>query len=193
MRIVLTAAMVAAAIHAAAWGLTNRSANPADVDNPISYVSYSPYLKGEDPRTHRQTIPAEQIEGDLAAVAGVAQGVRIYSTIDGLDQVPDIAAKLGLNVILGSWVGDTEERDRSELEEVVQIAKQHRNVRSVLVGNEVLTRAERTPDELIALIQKAKKQVRVPVSTGEIWNIWLEQPKLVGETIETLVRENWPV
>ena len=179
MRIVLTAAMVAAAIHAAAWSLTDRSANPADIDSPISYVSYSPYLKGEDPRTHRQTIPAEQIEGDLAAIAGVAQGVRIYSTIDGLDQVPDIAAKLGLNVIAGSWVGDTEERDQSELAEVVQIAKQHRNVRSVLVGNEVLTRAERTPDELIALIQKAKKQVRVPVSTGEIWNIWLEQPKLV--------------
>lgn len=179
MRIVLTAAVVAAAIQAASWHLTDRAVAPADLEAPIDYVSYSPYLQGEDPRTHRQIIPPEQIEADLGAIANVAQGVRVYSTIDGIDQVPAIAAKLGLNVIVGSWVGDTDERDRSELDEVVQIAKQHRNVRSVLVGNEVLTRAERTPDELIALIQKAKKQVRVPVSTGEIWNIWLEQPKLV--------------
>ena len=63
---------------------------------------------------------------------------------------------------------------------MVQLAKQHRNVRSVLVGNEVLLRAERTPDELIALIQKVKKQVRVPVSTGEIWYEWMENPKLVS-------------
>ena len=144
MRIVLTAAMVAAAIHAAAWSLTDRSANPADVENPISYVSYSPYLKGQDPRTHRQIIPAEQIEADLSAIADVAQGVRTYSVVDGIDQVPAIANKLGLNVMLGAWVGDTEERDKFEMETVVQLARQHRNVKAVLVGNEVLMRGERT-------------------------------------------------
>ena len=180
MRIVLTAAVVAAAIHAAAWYLTDQSVTPADLETPIDYVSYSPYLQGADPRTHRQIIPAEQIEGDLAAVAGVAQGVRTYSVIDGIDQVPEIAGKLGLNVALGAWVGDTPERDKAEVEEVIQLAKQHRNVRSVLVGNEVLLRGERTPEELIALIQKTKKQVRVPVSTGEIWYLWMENPKLVS-------------
>jgi exo-beta-1,3-glucanase (GH17 family) len=180
MRIVLTAAAVAAAIHAAAWYMTDRSAKPSDLENPIDYVSYSPYLRGEDPKTHRQTIPAEQIEQDLRAVSGVAQGVRTYSTIDGIDQVPDIAAKLGLNVALGAWVGDTPERDKAETQEVVQLSKQHRNVRAVLVGNEVLLRTERTPEELIQQIQKVKKQVRVPVSTGEIWYLWLENPKLVS-------------
>ena len=149
--------VVAAAIHAAAWHLTDRTAAPADVGGAIDYVSYSPYLRGEDPKTHRQNIAAQQIERDLAVVAGVAQGVRTYSTIDGIDQVPEIAGRLGLNVSLGAWVGDTPERDRSEIEAVVQLAKQHRNVRSILIGNEVLLRAERTPDELIALIQKAKR------------------------------------
>ncbi|MBK8208573.1 MAG: glycosyltransferase [Rhodospirillales bacterium] len=180
MRIVLTAAVVAAAIHAAAWYLTDRSVTPADVETPIDYLSYSPYLQGEDPRTHRQIIPAEQIKADLTAVAGVAQGVRTYSTIDGINQVPEIAGKLGLNVALGAWIGDTPERDKKELEEVIQLSKQHRNVRTVLVGNEVLLRGERTPEEMIALIQKAKKQVRVPVSSGEIWYQWMQYPKLVS-------------
>jgi cellulose synthase/poly-beta-1,6-N-acetylglucosamine synthase-like glycosyltransferase/exo-beta-1,3-glucanase (GH17 family) len=180
MRSALIAMAVAAAIHATAWYLTDRTAAPSDVGGAIDYVSYSPYLRGEDPKTHRRGIPAEQIERDLAVVAGVAEGVRTYSTIDGIDQVPEIAGRLGLNVALGAWVGDTPERDKSEIEEAVQLTKQHRNVRSLLIGNEVLLRAERTPDELIALIQKAKKHVRVPVSTGEIWYEWIENPKLVS-------------
>jgi len=179
MRIVFAAAVVAAAIQAAAWGFTDRTATPADLDAPIDSISYSPYLHGEDPRTHRETIPAAQIQQDLSVIAGVSQGVRTYSTIDGIDQVPEIANKLGLNVALGAWVGDTPERDKAEIEQAVQLTKQHRNVRSLLVGNEVLLRAERTPDELIAMIQKVKKQVRVPVSTGDNWYQWLENPKLV--------------
>ena len=180
MRIVLTAVVVAAVVHAAAWCLTDRTASPADLDTPIDYVSYSPYLQGEDPEAHRQTIPAEQIAQDLRIVATVAQGVRTYSVIDGIAQVPAIAGHLGLNVALGAWVGDTPERDKAEIDEAVQLARQHRNVRSLLVGNEVLLRGERTPDEMIALIKDVKKQVRVPVSTGEIWYEWMKNPKLVS-------------
>ncbi len=39
------------------------------------------------------------------------------------------------------------------------LARANRNVRSVLVGNEVLLRKERTADELIALIREVKRQV----------------------------------
>lgn len=180
MRLVLTAAAIAAAIQAATWSLADRTITPTSVNDTVDYVSYSPYRYGEDPKTHRQIIPAAQIDEDLKVISDVAQGVRTYSTIDGLDQVPDLAARQGLNVALGAWVGDTPERDRAETEEVVQLAKSHRNVRSVLVGNEVLLRGERTPEELISLIGKVKKQVRVPVSTGEIWYDWLENPKLVS-------------
>jgi cellulose synthase/poly-beta-1,6-N-acetylglucosamine synthase-like glycosyltransferase len=100
--------------------------------------------------------------------------------IDGVDQVPAIASKLGLNVALGAWVGDTEARDRHEIDTVVALARQNRNVRSVLVGNEVLLRGERTVDELVQLIREVKGKVRVPVSTGEIWYLWLENPQLVS-------------
>lgn len=33
---------------------------------------------------------------------------------------------------------------------------------------------------LIKMIQKVKKQVSVPVTTGEIWNVWLDHPELVS-------------
>ena len=177
MRAVLVAALLAAVVHAAGWFVSAKIDRPADVTGEISYLSYSPYAPGMDPKD-REVIPTEQLKRDLGVVANVARGVRTYSVIDGVDEVPGLAAKMGLNVILGAWIGDTEERDRHEMETVVALAKKHRNVRSVIVGNEVLLRAERTPEEMIAMIREVKRQVRVPVSTGEIWYQWLQYPEL---------------
>ncbi len=179
MRVVLVAALLAAAVHAAGWVASFRQERPADYTGRISYLSYSPYKPGADPKD-REAVPVEQLRDDLAVISGVADGVRTYSVIDGVDQVPAIAGKLGLNVIAGAWIGDTEERDRHEIDTLVSLAKQNRNVRSVLVGNEVLLRAERTVDEMIQLIREVKGRVRVPVSTGEIWYLWLENPQLVN-------------
>ncbi len=179
MRTVLTAALVAAALHAAVWYGTHEAITPADIRGPIESLSYSPYVGNHDPKDNTPVSP-EQIQQDLSVVSEVAQGVRTYSVQDGVDQVPAIAEKLGLNVSLGAWLGDTPERDQLETETVVALAKQHRNVRSVLVGNEVMYRGERSVDEMINAIREVKRQVRVPVSTGEIWNIWLENPKLVN-------------
>lgn len=179
MRTVLTAALAAAALHAAVWYGTHEAISPADVRGPIESLSYSPYVGDHDPKDNKP-VSVEQIREDLGVVSQVAQGVRTYSVLDGVDQVPAIAESLGLNVSLGAWVGDTPERDQSEIDTVVALAKQHRNVRSVLVGNEVMYRGERTVDQMISAIREVKRQVRVPVSTGEIWNIWLEYPKLVN-------------
>jgi Exo-beta-1,3-glucanase len=179
MRTVLTAALVAAVLHAAVWFGTHEAATPADVRGPITSVSYSPYIGDYDPKDNR-SVTIAQLRQDLTAVSQVAQGVRTYSVMDGVDQVPGVAETLGLNVSLGAWVGDTPERDQAEIESVIALARQHRNVRSVLVGNEVMYRGERTVDEMVSLIRDVKRQVRVPVSTGEIWNIWLENPKLVN-------------
>lgn len=178
MRIVLLAAAVAAALNTAAWYLTGKQAQPADVTGAIDYLSYSPYVGGHDPKDQRP-VSAEQLGADMQVIARVASGVRTYSLVDGMDQLPAIAEKQGLVVSLGAWVGDTAERDRFEMETAVALSRQHRNIRSVLVGNEVLLRGERTVDELIANIKEVKRQVRVPVSTGEIWYNWLKYPQLV--------------
>ncbi|MFO1127195.1 MAG: glycosyltransferase [Rhodospirillales bacterium] len=171
--------MAAAALHATIWYAAHETTTPADVHGSIDYMSYSPYVGGHDPKDQR-VVPLEQIERDMKVVSEVASGVRTYSVVDGVDQVPAAADKVGLNVILGAWVGDTPERDQAEIETAVQLARQHRNVKAVLVGNEVLFRDERSVDELISQIREVKRQVRVPVSTGEIWQLWLENPKLVN-------------
>lgn len=177
MRLSLVAALLVAVLNAVLWQTTERSVVAHEVSEPINYVSYSPYRLGPGPQ-ETDLIPPEQIRDDLNAIAGVARGARIYSTIHGMDEAPGIAQKLGLNMIIGAWIGDTEARDRREIDDVVRLAKQYRNVRSVLVGNEVLLRGERTVDEMMQLIRDTKQRVRVPVSTGEIWYTWLQYPQL---------------
>ena len=49
---------------------------------------------------------------------------------------------------------------------------------AVVVGNETLYRGEQKIDDLIDLIKQVKKSVNVPVTTGEIWNIWRDNPQL---------------
>jgi exo-beta-1,3-glucanase (GH17 family)/cellulose synthase/poly-beta-1,6-N-acetylglucosamine synthase-like glycosyltransferase len=177
MRVVLFVAALAAALNTAVWTLTGEQTEPSDVKGTIDYLSYSPYAGDHDPKDHRP-VAAERLDRDMQLLARVASGVRTYSLVDGMEQLPAIAEKQGLAVSLGAWIGDTPERDRFEMDTAVVLAKQHRNIRSVLVGNEVLLRGERTVDELIAAIREVKRQVRVPVSTGEIWYNWLKYPQL---------------
>ena len=47
-----------------------------------------------------------------------------------------------------------------------------------MVGNETIYRGEQKVDDLIELIKRVKKSVNVPVTTGEIWNIWRDIPQL---------------
>jgi cellulose synthase/poly-beta-1,6-N-acetylglucosamine synthase-like glycosyltransferase len=48
----------------------------------------------------------------------------------------------------------------------------------IVVGNETVYRGEQKVDDLIELIKRVKKSVNVPVTTGEIWNIWRDNPQL---------------
>lgn len=179
MKTILAAVLAAACLQAAFWYLSDTTLLPPDVDGTVDYLSYSPYAPGESPED-RAVVSAEQLNEDLGVIASVAGGLRTYSVIDGVDRVPEIAARHGLAVMLGAWVGESPERDAVETEAVVTLAREHRNVRALLVGNEVLLREERTPEELISLIREVKRQVRVPVSTGEIWYTWLQHPQLVN-------------
>ena len=49
-----------------------------------------------------------------------------------------------------------------------------------MVGNETIYRGEQTVDELISKIQRVKRETSVPVTTGEIWNAWIEHPELAS-------------
>ena len=94
--------------------------------------------------------------------------------------MPPIAAEFGLKVTVGAWIDKNYDRNEREIQAAISLAKHNSNVIGVVVGDETIYRGEQTVDDLIELIKRVKKSVNVPVTTGEIWNIWRDNPKLAS-------------
>src|SRR4249919_165989 len=80
------------------------------------------------PITLTTHIEADQIAQDLAQLAKITDCVRTYSIENGLDQVPGLAAKVGLKVIQGIWLGGNRLKNLVQISTVVGLTKQYPGV-----------------------------------------------------------------
>jgi exo-beta-1,3-glucanase (GH17 family)/cellulose synthase/poly-beta-1,6-N-acetylglucosamine synthase-like glycosyltransferase len=192
MRNVLVAVVVAlaTAAHVSVWFLLHEQVSPPNANGALASVSFSPVNPKHDAEVDKTS--EAQIRSDLAAIAPYTRTVRTYSVGNGLELVPGLASEYGLRVTLGIWLNEWEEQNEREIERGIELAKQHRNIESVIVGNESVFRAQElhrdipgynandTVADLIAKIERVKREVRVPVTTAEVPNVWLEYPQLVS-------------
>lgn len=149
----------------------------------LKCVSYAPYHRpGQTPLDPDTRIEREQIAADLAALAEITRCVRLYSVSQGLEHVPELARPLGLQVLLGAWIGYDVSANAAELERAITLANDNADVvRALIVGNEVLLRRERTPAEMQALIRDAKARTQVPVTYADVWEFWTRHDELAAE------------
>jgi exo-beta-1,3-glucanase (GH17 family)/cellulose synthase/poly-beta-1,6-N-acetylglucosamine synthase-like glycosyltransferase len=170
-------AAVFAVITYALWARLNRPEQEPEWPRRIQGVAYSPYQAGQTPWSGEPPTDA-QIDADLALFTDKAHAVRTYSVLNTQADIPQLAARHGLSVALGAWMGTDRERNEYELKKVIELARDNRNVVRVFIGNEVLLRGELSVDELIGYIERARKAIHQPVGTAETWNTWLQNPKL---------------
>src|SRR6202158_3304973 len=165
------------AIAAVWWWLATPitlSRAPIDPDAKLLCVSYAPFRGNQTPLLLTTHIGPEQIAQDLAQLAKITDCVRTYSIENGLDQVPALAAKVGLKVIQGIWLGSDRLKNLTQISTAVGLTKQYPDViTAVVVGNEVLLRGEMTTSDLAAIIRSVKSQVTVPVTYADVWEYWL--------------------
>jgi len=169
--------MVAAAIVGAwAWlgAPVPMPPSPLGSDGRLDCVSYAPFRGAQSPLEPATRVSADQIDDDLARLSRITNCVRTYSTGNGLDQIPAIAARHGLKVTLGLWLSSHPDKNAREVETAIALANRHREtVRAVVVGNEVLLRGEMAASDLAATIRRVKRQVPVPVTYADVWEFWL--------------------
>jgi exo-beta-1,3-glucanase (GH17 family) len=145
----------------------------------VDCVSYAPYrLPGESPFLETTRVSEERIEADLRILAERTACVRTYSTQQGLDQVPKVAERLGMQVLVGAWLGRERSGNDIEIARAVELAHEHpRTVRALIVGNEVLLRRELPERALIEYLKRTRAAAgSVPVTYADVWEIWLEHP-----------------
>lgn len=152
---------------------------PIDPSAKLQCVSYAPFRGDQtplDPTTH---IDVGQIEQDLKQLVQITDCVRTYSIENGLDQVPSVAAKVGLKVIQGIWLGSDRFKNLAQVAVAVDLTKDYPGtITSLVVGNEVLLRGEMTASDLAAIIRSVKAQVAVPVTYADVWEYWLKNREI---------------
>ena len=143
-------------------------------------VSYAPFDGTGHPDV--DNIPTvEKIRADLKTLSPMTRAIRLYSSTGGVELVPPIAAEFGLKVTVGAWIDKNVRPQRArDRMSAIRLAKRNSNVNGVVVGNETIYRGEQKVEDLIELIKRVKKSVNVPVTTGEIWNIWRDNPELAS-------------
>jgi cellulose synthase/poly-beta-1,6-N-acetylglucosamine synthase-like glycosyltransferase/exo-beta-1,3-glucanase (GH17 family) len=228
MRAVVAVLLLVAAGHAALWGFFQEKQQAPDFRGILPSISYAPFEPG-----HTVADPAadsEKIRDDLRKFSTITRAVRLYTSTEGSELVPPIAAEFGVKVMVGTWISRDTNRNDREIDAAIDLARRNSNVIGVIVGNETIYRGEQIPidnllpvserepgsdefkrilaeeaqrtndaetqpeekrslalkwanDEndvhrLIRLIQRVKKSVNVPVTTGEIYSVWSEHPEL---------------
>jgi exo-beta-1,3-glucanase (GH17 family) len=152
---------------------------PIDPNAKLLCVSYAPFRGSQTPLNPATRVSAEQIEQDLTQLVKVTDCVRTYSIDNGLDQVAGIAAKVGLKVMQGIWLGSERLKNLNQIATVVRLTKQYPGViTSVVVGNEVLLRGEMTTNDLAGIIRSVKAQVSVPITYADVWEYWLRNREI---------------
>ncbi|MGA2940891.1 MAG: glycosyltransferase [Xanthobacteraceae bacterium] len=179
MRTVVAVLALVACVHAGLWALLRTKETAPNFNGQLASVSYSPFADSSHPDTGARPT-AEQIRADLKAIAPYTRAIRTYSATGGAELVPPIAAEFGLKVTVGAWIDKDKDRNEREIRSALDLARHNSNVNAIVVGNETTLRAEMGVDDLIKLIQQVKRQSPVPVTTGEIWTVWIDHPELAS-------------
>jgi exo-beta-1,3-glucanase (GH17 family)/cellulose synthase/poly-beta-1,6-N-acetylglucosamine synthase-like glycosyltransferase len=173
----LVVAAAFAALTCAVWAFLNRPAAEPPWPAHIQGFSFSPIRMGEDPTRHIYPTDAE-IDADLKLVTGKVGTVRTYSVAGSLADIPQLAARHGLNVAVGAWIDDHRDTNETQLQTAIELARTHLNVMRVFVGNEVALQGYVPLKELEGYLDRAREAIGQPVGTAEPWNTWLEHPEL---------------
>jgi cellulose synthase/poly-beta-1,6-N-acetylglucosamine synthase-like glycosyltransferase/exo-beta-1,3-glucanase (GH17 family) len=228
MRAVVAVLLLVAAAHAGLWGLLQEKQQAPDLHGILPSVSYTPFEPGHTDAD--EAADSEKIRADLKKLSTISRAVRLYTSTEGSQWVPPIAAEFGMKVMLGIWIAKDVDRNDKEINAAIDLARHNGNVIGIVVGNETIFTdqqiplenlaplsardasseefkrivaeeaqrikdAEAQPEEkraeaskwandennahrVIRLIQRVKKSVNVPVTTGDIYSVWSQHPDL---------------
>jgi exo-beta-1,3-glucanase (GH17 family) len=147
---------------------------PIDPAGKLECVSYAPFRGDQTPHNPDLIISQEQIAEDLGELAKITKCIRTYSIDNGLDQVPELASRVGLKVLLGVWIGRDRGKNALLINTAVSLIKDHPGViTAIIVGSEVLLRGEMTVSDLQEIIRSVKPRVDIPVTYADVWEFWL--------------------
>src|SRR5579863_9655957 len=130
MRAVVAVLLLVTAAHAALWDFFQERQQAPDFRGILPSVSYTPFEPGHS--VDAATDP-EKIRADLKSLSTVTRAVRLYTSTEGSELVPPIAAEFGMKVMLGIWIAKDVGRNDREIEAAIDLARHNGNVNGIVV------------------------------------------------------------
>jgi len=161
------------------WSRYNLPITPSDSRYPINGLSFNPFQRDHSP-FDKVALKKEQLESDLAKIADKTRSIRLYTSVDGLEEVPQLARKYDLKITTSAWLDTRLENNIREVEGAIKLAGRNRNVTRVILGNETQLVQTVPREELIGYLDSARKRLRTPVSSAEPWDFWVRNPDFVN-------------
>ncbi|MEZ4693708.1 MAG: glycosyltransferase [Aliarcobacter sp.] len=153
----------------------NRVSLVETLSEKIESLSYSPY-KGYN----KQVLSPSEIEDDVNMLSHITNKVRTYSTMDA-KVILEEASKINLPVDLGIWLSGDHKENHLEIERAIKLLQKYpNNIENVIVGNEVLLRADINEIELFAYIDFMREFTNKPITSAETWDVWERVPELAN-------------
>lgn len=136
---------------------------------------FSLYEEGQKPG---DIIPPDQIRRRMNILKPHTSWIRSFSCIEGNENIPKIAKEMGLNTLVGAWLGNDPEKNREEIDALIQLAKEG-YVDIAAVGNEVLYRHDLSEDELLGFIAEVKQALPdIPVGYVDAYYEFVTKPRI---------------
>lgn len=140
-------------------------------------ISFSAYLEGQAPGSE---ISEGQVRERLEILRPHVQWVRSFSCTEGNEHIPRIAHELGMKTLVGAWLGSDAEKNENEITALIALARAgHADI--IAVGNEVLLRGDLSEDEIVAMIERVKREVPgIPVGYVDAYFEFALHPRIVA-------------
>lgn len=152
-----------------------------DAPERVPCISYTPFrTPGQTPFARDALVDPAQIDADLAVLATRTACVRTYALNYGLAEVPRLARKHGMRVLLGVWIGRDAAANEAEITRALAVLRRDADaIDAVIVGNEVLLRRELAAGALRGYIERVRAATTLPVTYADVWEFWLQHRELV--------------
>jgi exo-beta-1,3-glucanase (GH17 family) len=110
---------------------------------------------------------------DLKVLRPRFDGLITYTSANGADQIPDIAAKLGYRAVI---MGIYDVGSREELDNALAAAKRHPDlVVGLSIGNEIVFSKRATLDQIASLVMEVRRRApHLALTTTEPFHVFLQ-------------------
>ena len=131
MRAVVAVLLFVTALHDGLWGALRDRQQAPEFTGLLPSTSYAPFEPGH---TVDAAADADKVRADMKKLSTLTRAVRLYSSTEGAELVPPIAAEFGLKVTVGIWIDKDSNRNNREIEAAINLSRHNSNVIGIVVG-----------------------------------------------------------